>query len=1008
MKSFKPQQSNELKQTIQKIILNVQFMEETYELILPFSTILNKVFKMVQIYFSDQILSRSFSIFYNPSQNKNIINESVNIDLSKINQEINMNELIEFLNLENINQNVSNQLELNLVMKIIDLNDNSFEEKVNEIHFTCFFEDKIHKFSLLNSQNFEKLKFNILAKFPQLENANYTIDCEGIDITNIFSDDKVLRQIFIKDLNKDCFVSNIKIDLHLRIKPKHFVKYIKKCSECHVKIADFICVDCSKAYCNNCTLYDIHYNKENLKCNSSELLFSRLENISLLCRDYIEQIKLMVLKTDFSNVLNSSSIIGNIQDEKQSVNSKSKIKSTDLNNSVEGKLVMINFFKLLENNTINEFLSFLNTLKVKYKSSEFTNFSKNSSKIFNNITNSIDENVNLLNKLNNYETENLSNILKKISLIINPEKVEDIIDKIYNRINKYLKDPYFDCEESMLQINFYYLELSELYERFDYCLYMIRDFFEKSKICLEVNQKIKEFLKSQYDRLNTLFNKSSLNYTPIMKVLDNKRILSYQHVESDNNIISNKDEFLVFRTRKYIERYDDENNNYLIHLLNKNSSEIKSKPFNSNNLLKYTDSSGFNNYIEDDRSNKHYLNYNNMLINEILQRYSTLDLKEINLPDSINNNDILNKSVKNNFYTTEKSDKNGNFSILQFYDNENLFYKNLSNYVQVNLNNHLFIITGSQMDKLFFYNRVNNEMKFITNLNNNHIWWPSLVILSKEIRKLGYDDSKEADDQKQINNINYISHELYICCFSGSYTKKCEGIKFKVDVFDDEIVRSKKFLDIDFLDCQNSCSKMKFTLETKFEDFSEISTSRGQASSCVVNNSTCYLFFGYDNNGKSISTIEKFDIKSNIWSEIKYTNIGEISALLYYHSNLNINNKEIKIFGGMKDINIYDKIYNFNLEEGKLSKENTNNKGNYRFQNEKNFIKISYDYISKSKNNSNNSKNLKLSNNTEMDYEIEKILNQSMYCLFDNENNVHIYKESSKEYKFIKFNNDLI
>ena len=51
----------------------------------------------------------------------------------------------------------------------------------------CIFKGRSKIFEMLPLLNFEKFKFNILSFFPELEQENYTIIYNNIDITNIYS-----------------------------------------------------------------------------------------------------------------------------------------------------------------------------------------------------------------------------------------------------------------------------------------------------------------------------------------------------------------------------------------------------------------------------------------------------------------------------------------------------------------------------------------------------------------------------------------------------------------------------------------------------------------------------------------------------------------------------------------------------------------------------------------------------------------------------------------------------
>ena len=65
----------------------------------------------------------------------------------------------------------------------------------------CIFKNRSKIFEMLPILNFEKFKFNILSFFPELEQENYTIIYNNIDITNIYSNNTMIKDIFGEKIN---------------------------------------------------------------------------------------------------------------------------------------------------------------------------------------------------------------------------------------------------------------------------------------------------------------------------------------------------------------------------------------------------------------------------------------------------------------------------------------------------------------------------------------------------------------------------------------------------------------------------------------------------------------------------------------------------------------------------------------------------------------------------------------------------------------------------------------
>ena len=167
----------------------------------------------------------------------------------------------------------------------------------------CNFKGKYKLFEMLPVLNFEKFKFNILSSFPELEQENYMIIYNNIDITNIYSNNTLIKNIFgdnintiepakrpngftqsIEDFEKsmnlknNIFEENINgqtevqkkplkrinpnegdiIEITITIQPKTIVKLYKICSFCHLVIANYICNKCAIASCERCSPKDKH------------------------------------------------------------------------------------------------------------------------------------------------------------------------------------------------------------------------------------------------------------------------------------------------------------------------------------------------------------------------------------------------------------------------------------------------------------------------------------------------------------------------------------------------------------------------------------------------------------------------------------------------------------------------------------------------------------------------------------------------------------------------------
>lgn len=335
--------------------------------------------------------------------------------------------------------------------------------------------------------------------------------------------------------------------------------------------------------------------------------------------------------------------------------------------------------------------------------------------------------------------------------------------------------------------------------------------------------------------------------------------------------------------------------------------------------------------------------------NETIKKLSTISLYDNNTYNTNTDNKSLlykrifkvydNERILSFNYNKPKGEE---FELYQFCDKSSLFKINFNNFIQINYKDYVFILTGSSSEKLFMYNHKTNDMEYINTLNFNHNWWPCLVLFE-------------------------ISNKIKFFCFSGTYTKSCEELCL------DSLL-------LDKTDKTNSSDMLNTIMNLQWKPINQLSSARGQASSIIIDNKYIYLFFGYDHKHSSISTIERYNIISEIWENIPFINKGNISSYLYYHANLQSKPDEILIFGGRIGLDIRDNIYEFNFKSNTLSKSSQYNiLDDVKFMNEKIFIDLSL-YSDSYENRS--------------------------YALFDNDNNIHLFCIKDEQNEIRYFNKD--
>jgi len=275
------------------------------------------------------------------------------------------------------------------------------------------------------------------------------------------------------------------------------------------------------------------------------------------------------------------------------------------------------------------------------------------------------------------------------------------------------------------------------------------------------------------------------------------------------------------------------------------------------------------------------------------------------------------------------------FELMNFIDRDE-FKENFNNFIQLNYQNKLFVVTGSPCQRFYIYDFESNEMQLINILKFSHNWWPILVI----------------DDK----NTNLALGKINIYCLSGSYTKNCEELcydflnpngngnqsfsKTKTINLNDAVknvlendVGLADSLNIKKQDSKNSknmenmekndekvqldTEKLKDVFEWKA--ISATNQAHGQGSAIIHNKDTLYVFYGYDSNHNPTSVIERMNIESKTnWEELKFKNPNNISSFLIYHSLVSVDDNTCYVLGGMKEINEIDNIYKVDFETSEL------------------------------------------------------------------------------------------
>ena len=467
-----------------KYIIEVTYDEDETSFKISKSSNIIKLRNFIEMYY-ENLRTAFYKIIYN---NRNISEDEndLNMPLSRI-----------FGDVQAVEIKIERSLEEDLLNK--------------KWKIKCNFKSKSKIFEMLPILNFEKFKFNILSSFPELEQENYMIIYNNIDITNIYSNNTLIKNIFGIDINtiepaqkSNGFTKSIEdmengikydkkkikkinpndgdiIEITITIQPKTIVKLFKICSFCHLVIANYICNKCAIASCEKCSPKDKH------------------------------------IKTKEKNLIK----IENFRDCDESY----------------------------EDTTLQSYLNKLEEYLQKCRMNKTDDFSLNKKEKINLIKNKFNEIHKLIDKIKEVQISNLELLLEKIHKKYFPDKFIPNYQELYNKIFKYKLSPFFDVEESMKKIIEFGMLLSKLVDDFDNFLKDWLEFYTKYKKCMEIIHKIFHFLENALLESKIIFKNDVdiFRYKKILKIFDSSHVLVYDPNYSTFNLMNFHDDKNFFK-----------------------------------------------------------------------------------------------------------------------------------------------------------------------------------------------------------------------------------------------------------------------------------------------------------------------------------------------------------------------------------------------------------------------------------------------------------------------------
>ena len=463
-----------------KYVIEVHYEEDETTFKITKSSNILKLRNFIEMYYED-LKTSFYKIIYN---GRNIIeNENIfNIPLSRI-----------FGDIQRVDLNIIRSIEEDLL---------HVKWKIK-----CIFKGRSKIFEMLPLLNFEKFKFNILSFFPELEQENYTIIYNNIDITNIYSNNTMIKDIFGEKINFiepaqrsngftyiDENINGSKLNqkrinpkdgdliiINIESKPKTIIKFFKICSFCHLVIANYICNKCAIASCEKCSPKDKHIRTKDKNLIKIELF-----------RD-----------CDYS----------------------------------------------YESTTLQSYLNKLEEYIQKANMNKTDDFNINRKEKMNLLKSKFNEIHRIIDQIKDVQISNLEALLEKIQRKYLPDKFIPNYQELYNKIYKYKQSPFFDVEESMKKIIEFGLLLARLIEDFDKFLKDYLEFYAKYKKCLEIIHKIFHFLENALVESKIIFKNDIdiFKYKKLLKIYDSSHVLVYDHNTNNFQMMNFHDEKNLFK-----------------------------------------------------------------------------------------------------------------------------------------------------------------------------------------------------------------------------------------------------------------------------------------------------------------------------------------------------------------------------------------------------------------------------------------------------------------------------
>ena len=444
------------------------------------------------------------------------------------------------------------------------------------------------------------------------------------------------------------------------------------------------------------------------------------------------------------------------------------------------------------------------------------------------------------------------NLKKEIEKVIE-EYANIIIDSDFENVVKQKKNLFENSREILIK----YSELKQILLNYTKTIKEIQTF--NQIVMKEIKDKF-NLIKKKYNlcNINTFFYNTNIINTNITNINNNFNYNSNNNI-NNNNYITNLNS-------------QREKSPKVVSSLNLSPNQISNTYFSPVNITNNLNLNNSNNNINLNIKNQ---NFNNSIIKEGKEKF----LFKIKDERKILCFSILTQTFKEKVY----SDK-GNFKKEMSSE---------SDISQLNLNNKLYMLSGKNFNKFYYYDLTQNSIFYINNTLFSHYYGVLIYCIKNDSIYLLGGNNQIKNEKLQLNNYN------------------------------------KNF---------------------EWEQIPSLNEERQEFASMYFNN-YIYIFFGFSlKKGVNLSSIERMNIDLNDKFEIIYLNeqisLSSLSCAKYIEENGEINNEnEILLLGGFDGNNYIDTSLVFNIEEMKIRDcdiviPNINTHYQFLFQLESNFIEI--------------------------------------------------------------------